>query len=108
MAYKKRGLFDAISKESSSSRKFLCTANSRQRLQGSDLQVASKNPKVSEFLKLTQLTKKDLESLRKIDGIMDEHAETIANRHYDMIMEIPEIKNIFVQYSVKERYTKAI
>lgn len=61
--YKKRGLFDAISK-------------------------------VSQFLKLNQLTKKDLESVKKIDGIMDEHAEKIANHHYDMIMEIPAIKNI--------------
>lgn len=79
-----------------------------QPIQASDLQVTSSNPKIAELLKLTQLTKKDIESLKKIDDIMEEHALTIADRHYDMIMNIPEIKNIFNRFSTKERYTAAI
>ncbi|WP_342507972.1 globin-coupled sensor protein [Sporosarcina sp. FSL K6-2383] len=77
-------------------------------IQESDIHIKAANPKIRELLKLTQLTQQDLVSLKKIDDIMEEHALTIADRHYDMIMNIPEIKEIFVQHSVKERYTAAI
>lgn len=74
----------------------------------SDIPVTSTNSKVPELLKLTQMTSKDLQNLKKIDDVMEEHAGEIAERHYDMIMNIREIKDIFVQHSTKERYTAAI
>lgn len=43
-----------------------------------------------------------------IDDIMEEHAHTIANRHYCMIMDIPKIKDIFNTYTMYERYVTAI
>ncbi|WP_407638887.1 methyl-accepting chemotaxis protein [Bacillus niameyensis] len=79
-----------------------------QPIQQSDLTENIHNTQASNLLELTQLTQKDLENLKKIDTIMEEHATNIAERHYNMIMGIPEVKRIFEQYSYKERYTNAI
>ncbi|MFE8697251.1 methyl-accepting chemotaxis protein [Cytobacillus sp. FJAT-53684] len=73
-----------------------------------DFSLKESGAQIPELMKLIQLTKKDLESLKKIDSLMEEHAHIIAERHYQMIMSIPEIKNIFMQFSNQERYTTAI
>lgn len=39
---------------------------------------------------------------------METHAAAIADRHYQMIMDIPHIKEIFNTYSEYERYTTLI
>src|SRR5690554_181348 len=70
--------------------------------------VNIKGTNTGELLKLIQLSETDLHSLRKIDTLMEEHAPIIAERHYNMIMNIPEIKKIFEKHSNKERYTTAI
>ncbi|WP_106498205.1 methyl-accepting chemotaxis protein [Lentibacillus sp. Marseille-P4043] len=61
-----------------------------------------------ELLKLCQLSEKDLNALAKIDDIMEEHASTIAERHYNMIMMIPEIKEIFNDNTTFKAYTTLI
>src|SRR5690606_4525517 len=63
---------------------------------------------VHEIMKLVQLTKQDIEYLALIDDIMTEHAPIIAERHYQMVMDIPEIKDIFNTHTTYERYVGAI
>lgn len=64
--------------------------------------------RINELLKLIQLTDQDFENVKQIDSIMEEHAKKIANRHFAMIMKIPEIKQIMDDNSNFERYTAAI
>ena len=66
------------------------------------------NHRINEFSKLIQLTSRDFENVKKIDSIMEEHSFEIAKRHYEMIMMIPEIKQIFNENSLRDRYTAAI
>src|SRR5690625_1333177 len=61
-----------------------------------------------EIVKFVQITKQDLEHLTLIDDLMEEHVDTIAKRHYDMIMDTPEIKSIFDEFTTFERYISAI
>src|SRR5690625_4034957 len=63
---------------------------------------------VSEVIQLIQLSTKDIEHLQLIDDLMEEHAATIAERHYQMIMQIQEIKQIFDKFTTYERYVAAI
>src|SRR5690625_4350638 len=63
---------------------------------------------IHEIVKIVQLSKQDIEHLHLIDDIMEEHVETIAERHYEMIMDIPEIKEIFNKFTTYERYVPAI
>lgn len=71
--------------------------------------VTDKVPAVfKNIVKLVQLTDKDIERLNDIDDIMEAHADTIAERHYEMLMEIPEMKTIFNQHTTYERYVPAI
>lgn len=66
------------------------------------------SPRINELLKLLQITDEDFKNVNKIDFIMDEHASEMSNRHYEMIMKIPEIKGILEQNSYYERYTAMI
>ena len=63
---------------------------------------------IHEIAKFVQLTNEDIQNLRLIDDIMEEHADTIAERHYNMIMDTIEIKGIFDEYTTYERYIGAI
>lgn len=63
---------------------------------------------IHDIMKLVQLTKQDINYLSFIDDIMEEHAQEIAERHYNMIMDIPEMKEIFNEYTTYERYISAI
>lgn len=63
---------------------------------------------IHEIMKLVQLTKQDIQYLSLIDDVMEKHANIIAERHYNMIMDIPEIKGIFNEYTTYERYISAI
>lgn len=73
-----------------------------------DLPLDSLPENVHDITKLVQLTVEDIEHLRLIDDIMEAHVETIADRHYQMVMDIPEIKKIFNTYTTYERYVPAI
>lgn len=66
------------------------------------------NGNIADVLQLVQLTTTDLDILQSIDDIMEEHAESLAYRHYQMLMELPETKEIFNQFTTYERYTTAI
>src|SRR5699024_7861112 len=55
-----------------------------------------------------QLTNQDLEHLTLIDDLMEEHAETIAKRHYAAVMEIPEIRGLFEKYTTYDRQIMVI
>ena len=63
---------------------------------------------IHDIMRLVQLTKQDINYLSFIDDIMEEHAQEIAERHYNMIMDIPEMKEIFNEYTTYERYISAI
>ena len=63
---------------------------------------------IQEIAKFVQLTKEDIQHLRLIDDLMEEHADAIAERHYNMIMETSEIKGIFEEYTTYDRYISAI
>lgn len=63
---------------------------------------------LQSIVKLVQLTDKDVERLRHIDDMMDQHAITIAERHYEMLMQIPEMKTIFNRHTTYDRYVPAI
>lgn len=73
----------------------------------SDIFIES-GPVIEDWLQLCQLSQSDLDALKKIDHIMEEHASMIADRHYQMIMSIPEIKEIFNKHSIYERYINLI
>lgn len=79
-------------------------------IQGWTNQLAafSGGEKLADILKLIQLSEADLESLRLLDDLMQEHAAEMAERHYDMIMEIPELAEKFQEHTTYEQYTAAI
>lgn len=63
---------------------------------------------IKEVIKLAQLSQQDLDHLLLIDDLMEQHAPIIAERHYEMVMDIPEIKVIFEEFTTYERYVPAI
>ncbi|WP_171038115.1 methyl-accepting chemotaxis protein [Aquibacillus sediminis] len=64
--------------------------------------------RINQMLKLLQITEKDIEHLHKIDPLMEQCAPEIADRHFQMIMKIPEIRQIMEQNSNYQRYVEAI
>lgn len=76
--------------------------------QQSDLALDGLPEHIHDIIKLVQLTKQDIEHLHLIDDMMEEHAAEIAKRHYEMVMDIPEIRDIFNSYTSYERYVPAI
>jgi len=73
-----------------------------------DLPLSELPESVHKIVKLVQLTKQDVNYLHLIDDLMEEHAPVIAERHYEMIMDIPEMKEIFNTFTTYERYITAI
>lgn len=63
---------------------------------------------IQNILYLVQLSEEDISSLYLIDDIIEKHAATMADRHYQMIMDIPHIKKIFEKFTSYEVYTSAI
>lgn len=53
-----------------------------------------------------QMTTEDVELLRKLETVMDEHALEITNRHYEMLLQLPEMKKIIDQHSTIDRLTQ--
>lgn len=66
------------------------------------------SPRINELVRLLQITEEDFKNVNKIDFMMEDHASEMADRHYEMIMKIPEIKEIFDKNSYYERYTAMI
>lgn len=73
-----------------------------------DLPLDSLPENIHDIMKLVQLTNQDIETLHLIDDLMEAHVDTIADRHYQMIMDIPEIKDIFNTFTTYDRYVPAI
>jgi len=73
-----------------------------------DLVLENLPKNVHDIVNLVQLTTKDIEHLRLIDDLMEEHVETIAERNYEMVMDIPEVKEIFNEFTTYDRYVPAI
>ncbi len=71
-------------------------------------QIEGESEQTNNFLLLLQVTNEDLEYLRLTEDIFEQHINDLANRHYDMIMMIPEISAIMNQHSYYERYTKMV
>lgn len=66
------------------------------------------NENIADILKLVQLTSKDIRMLSLIDDLMEKHATNLAERHYNMLMELPKTKEIFNKFTTYERYITAI
>lgn len=77
-------------------------------LHHTDIQFDGMSTKIQHILRLVQLTTDDLDQLKKIDHLMEAHAPAIANRHYEMIMDIPGLKEIFNEFTSYDRYVPAI
>lgn len=89
----------------------LFTNNSKilvRSIQQTNLPMNGLTKKEQELIKLVQLTNADLEYLKEIDDLMETHATIIAERHYEMIISIPEVKVLFDKYTTYERYLAAI
>jgi len=63
---------------------------------------------IKDIMNLVQLTENDIEHLHLIDKIMEEHAATIAERHYEIIMSVTDMKEIFNTFTTYDRYVPAI
>src|SRR5690625_2150230 len=74
------------------------------KLQMTDLSVAHLGSEVQDSVHLVQLTEEILTHLQYIDDVMSAHAEDIAKRHYDMIMQLDEVRETFDQYTTFDRY----
>ncbi|WLR51218.1 methyl-accepting chemotaxis protein [Bacillus tianshenii] len=72
-------------------------------IQESDIQATER---LNQKLKYLQLTKKDLQNLRKLEPIMEQYAEEITNRHYEMILQLPELKKMVDDHSTVDRLSK--
>src|SRR5699024_2009944 len=73
-----------------------------------DLAVDDLPNHMHDIVKFVQLTNQDFEHLTLIDDLMEEHAETIAKRHYAAVMEIPEIRGLFEKYTTYDRQIMVI
>lgn len=69
-----------------------------------DLVLSNITPEVQDIIHFVQLSQQDLEHLQLIEDIMHEHAPIIAKRHYEMIMDIDEVREIFKQHTSYDRY----
>src|SRR5690625_6270973 len=63
---------------------------------------------LQSIVKLVQLTDKDVERLRNIDDIMNQHAITIDEHHYEILMQIPVMKKIVNRYTSYDRFVIAL
>lgn len=72
-----------------------------------DLSFSNIDPHIKEIVHLVQLTKEDVEHLHLISDLMDKHAPEIAKRHYEMIMALPGVRDIFENYTTYDRYIPA-
>lgn len=69
-----------------------------------NISFANIDSQLEDIFHLVQLTKEDIDHLQFIDDLINEHAEEIAKRHYNMIMELPQVKEIFHEYTKFDRY----
>src|SRR5690625_4999534 len=72
-----------------------------------DLPFSNIDPHIKEIVHLVQLTKEDVEHLHLISDLMDKHAPEIAKRHYEMIMALPGVRDIFENHTTYNRYIPA-
>lgn len=67
-------------------------------------------PKDEQFLQAivehVQLTKQDFKHIQLIQDILEEQAINIAKRHYKLIMDTQETKQIFNKFTTHERWIK--
>ena len=73
-----------------------------QPLQPSDLSAPEL---VIEKLHFLQISKRDIEQMRKLEKLIDEHAEEITRRHYESLSNNRGLQNIIDRHSTLERLT---
>lgn len=61
-------------------------------------------PALNEKLYFLQFNEEDTQILREISSIIQEHAELISKRHYDMLCSLPETKKMINQYSSEQQF----
>ncbi len=55
-----------------------------------------------EFLQIHQA---DLENVRRLTALIDAHAERITHRHYEILAQVREMRDIIEEHSTRERLT---
>lgn len=71
------------------------------------LQRTNVDPQVKDIIHLVQLSDEDLQYIQHIEHIINEHAAEIAKRHYEMILQLDDVKEIFDRYTTYDRYVPA-
>ena len=74
-----------------------------QPIRESDLELTQR---LNQKLKFLQISQEDLHHLRKLEGIIDVHAEAITQRHYEMIQEFADLSSIIQGHSTVERLSR--
>lgn len=59
--------------------------------------------RIMQKLRFIQMTREDIRHLRRLEKLMDEHAEKIANRHYDLIAQFENLRAIIDRSNSWER-----
>lgn len=76
-------------------------------LQQSDISIMNVDPQIKDIIHLVQLTDEDIKYIQYINHLIADHASEIAKRHYEMILQIADVKEIFDRYTVYDRYVPA-
>lgn len=76
-------------------------------LQRTNISIANVDSQIQDIIHLVQLTDEDIQYIQLIGHIINEHAEEIAKRHYEMILELDDVKEIFDRYTTYDRYVPA-
>ncbi|MFD0958456.1 methyl-accepting chemotaxis protein [Paenibacillus chungangensis] len=72
-------------------------------ISGSDI---SANDKLAQKLFFLQITSDDVKQLKKLDGIIEEQAESITKRHYGLLAEVTDMRSIVEKNSTWERLSQ--
>src|SRR5699024_2987987 len=71
-------------------------------------QIEGASEQINQFLVWLQMTEKDLENVRLTENTFLEYIDPLAERHYEMILMIPELKIIMEEHSYYERYISLV
>lgn len=62
--------------------------------------------RLQQKLYYLQVTSDDFDRLAKLEKLIEQHAEPITKRHYDLLGQIPHLKQMMSKHSTIERLTK--
>lgn len=60
---------------------------------------------LKQKLEFLQIHQADLENVRRLTALIDAHAERITHRHYEILAQVREMRDIIEEHSTRERLT---